>query len=180
MRLPTALTSGVSAAAALVLLTACGGGDAEETSASGGSSSSSSAETSAAQTSATEESAVDPQEFCQQTLAAGKDLDATFNAAGTDTTQVPRLLEAAVQRFDAITPPAAAADDWNTLTGGLHELSDTASSLDFSDPSSFTTFSQKLSELSGPLETAQTNVGEYIRTECGIDPGTGETVAPSS
>ena len=178
MRLPTALTSGVSAAAALVLLTACGGSDSEDSSASG--SSSSPAEASAAQTSAAEESAADPQEFCQQTIEAGRDLDATFSAAGTDTSQVPQLLEAAVSRFDAITPPAAAADDWSTLTGGLHELSDTAAGLDFTDPNAFTTFSQELSELSGPLNTAQQNVGEYIRTECGIDPGTGETVAPSS
>lgn len=178
MRLPPALTSGGCAAAAVLLLTGCGGGDAEESSAAGGSSSS--AAPSAAQTSAAEESAVDPQEFCRQTLDAGNDLDATFDAAGTDTSQVPRLLAAAVERFDAITPPAAAADDWNALTGGLRELSDTASSLDLSDPTAFSTFSQKLNELSGPLETAQTNVGGYIRTECGIDPGTGGTVAPSS
>ena len=178
MRLPTALTSGVSAAAALLLLTACGGGDAEESASSSSSAADGSTQSSSAPESSTAE--VDAQTFCTEAVTAGSDLDEAFTAAGTDATQVPALLAEVQSRFEAIEAPAAVADDWNAMQATLGRLSEAASSLDFAgDPNAFTTFTQTLAEEEAAYTEAESGVTEFMRTECGIDPATGETLPTS-
>lgn len=188
MRLPTALTSAASAAAAVLLLTACGGGDNDETAASSSSDSSAGADSSsssgsggASTSSAPASSAagdVDPQTFCTDAIAAGNELDQTFSSAGSDTTQVPALLQQVQTRFAAVTPPAAVADDWNALLASVGRLSDSAAGIDFAgDPNAFDTFSQVLATEEAPYTEAENGVLDYIRTECGLDPATGQPLS---
>ena len=187
MRLPTALTSAASAAAAVLLLTACGGGDSDDTAASGSSDSPSASDSSAGASSsdaptssAPAEGAAegDPQTFCTDAITAGNELDQTFTAAGSDTTQVPALLQQVQTRFAAVTPPAAVADDWNALLASVGRLSDSAAGIDFAgDPNAFDTFSQVLATEEAPYTEAENGVLDYIRTECGLDPGTGEPLS---
>jgi len=177
MRLPTSLATGLSAAAALVVLTACGGGDAEEESAASDSSSAGGTSSGASSSSApaSSDSAADAQAFCTSAIEAGSELDTTFNAAGTDVSQIPSLLDQAVATFESVEPPSAVADDWAGLLASLNRLSDAADTIDFAgDPNAFDTFQQSLNQEEAPYTEAETGVTDYIRTECGLDPATGE------
>jgi hypothetical protein len=153
MRRSAALTSGVSAAAALLPLAACGGGDSADSSASSSSSTDGSGSTQTSVAPGSSESDADPQAFCTQATEAGGDLDAPS------------------------AQPAAVADDWSALIASLNRLSDAADGIDFAaDPNAFTTFEQFLAQEAGPYTQAEAGVTDYIRTECGIDPATGETL----
>jgi hypothetical protein len=167
MRSPARLVrSAVAGAAAVVLLTACGGsGDEEPAASSSSSSSSSSASSSSAAPSPT--AAPDPAaaEFCTQVTSAFQELSATL---GTDPVAVAGRLPEVVATLESVEAPAAIAPDWNALLDGLRQLATTAGSLDLSTPEGQQQFSDAEAQLTGQLGTAQTNLTNYVLTNCSL------------
>lgn len=154
-------------AAAVVLLTACGGSD-EDSSASGSSESSPSAS----------ETAEAASEFCTEASSVQERVSASFTEA--DPTSLGQVLQEGVTEIRGIEPPAEIAADWAALADGLEQIAEAFADVDLSDPAAQQELGQKVTELQGPLDTASTNVENYLRDECGIELGTGEPAAPSS
>jgi ABC-type glycerol-3-phosphate transport system substrate-binding protein len=176
MRLPPALTSGVSAAAALLLLTACGGGDSEESASSSSSSGTSSSSASSGSGSAATGSSSDEdvQAFCSQAQTVFTDLGAAFDAA-TDPTQLPDLLQQATTAFGSVEPPAEIAGSWTSFSDALTQLSASSRSVDLSTPEGLTQFEQDYESLTSAAATSQADVQQYVVDNC-----PGASAAPSS
>ncbi|RBY97098.1 hypothetical protein DQ237_05800 [Blastococcus sp. TF02-8] len=164
----SACRTGIPVAAALVLLTACGGSD-DDSSASGSTSSSSSA----AETSASADSA-----FCTEAASIQERLEASVSDQ-SDPTQLPALLDEAATEIRGIEAPDEIAADWSALADGVQQFSGAIAGIDFNDPNALATLEQKLAPLQQQLDSASTNVSNYLRDECGIDVPT-ETSSPTS
>ena len=140
--------------AALVSLTACGGG--------GGYGGSTSAETDAAEPT----SSSDGSEFC--TRAAG--IDQRVESAMSDLEEADDSVEEAFRQIAdelrAIEPPEQIAAAWDAMAGGLDRMADAFAGADLTDPDSLAA----LEEAEGELTPASTDVEEYLRDECGIEP----------
>ena len=156
-------------AAAVVLLSACGGSD-EDSSASGSSApSSSAAETSAAEAGS---------EFCTDAGAIQQRVASSFTE--TDPTSLGQVLQQGATEVRAIEPPAEIASDWAALADGLEQIAAAFTEVDVDDPAAQQALGAKIAELQGPLDSASTNVENYLRDECGLEIGPGEPAAPSS
>ena len=167
-RTPPALRTGLSVAAAVVLLSACGGSD-EDGSASGASESS---------PSASETAAAADSEFCTEAGAIQERVTASFTEA--DPSSLGQVLQEGVAEIRGIEPPAEIASDWAALADGLEQIAVAFADIDLTDPAAQQELGQKVAELQGPLDTASTNVENYLRDECGIEIDSGEPAAPSS
>jgi hypothetical protein len=169
MRLPPAVTAGVSAAAALVLLTACGGGDSGESQASGssagpGSASSSPASSSPAGSSTTP-SGEDVQAFCADAGTVLTDLNTAFDNA-TDPTQLPALLDQAATSLQSVQPPAEIADSWAGFAGAIAQLAGASRQVDLSTAEGQAQFTQQYEALTGQAADAQQDVDAYVTAHC--------------
>ena len=166
----SACRSGLSVAAALVLLTACGGSD-EENSASDAASTA--PETTASESTASE-TAAEPvdSEFCTQAASIQERLEATVSGV-TDPTQLPQVMQEAAEEIHSIDAPDEIAADWNALADGSQRFADAIADIDFQDPNALATLQERLTPLQEELDTASTNVTDYLRDECGIDPSAG-------
>ncbi|MCA0145867.1 hypothetical protein [Blastococcus sp. LR1] len=140
-------------AAAAVLLVACGGSDEEE------------AGTSSA--SATTAEPADP-EFCTAAASIQERLQATVSDQ-SDPTRLPAILDEAASEIRAIQAPDEISGDWAALAGGVEQFSAAIAGIDFTDPDALTTLDQQLTPLQQQLGAASTNVGDYLRDECGIE-----------
>jgi hypothetical protein len=173
MRLPPAVTAGVSAAAALVLLTACGGGDSGESQASGsagpGSASSSPASSSPAGSSTapsgTDPSGEDVQAFCADAGTVLTDLNTAFDNA-TDPTQLPALLDQAATSLQSVQPPAEIADSWAGFSGAIAQLAGASRQVDLSTAEGQAQFTQQYETLTGQAAGAQQDVDAYVTAHC--------------
>jgi hypothetical protein len=163
----TACRSGLSVAAAVVLLAACGGSDE-------GGSASGSSESSASETSA----AAADSEFCTEAGSIQERVSASFTEA--DPSSLGQVLQEGVDQIRSIEPPAEIASDWAALADGLEQIAVAFADVDLSDPAAQQELGRKVAELQGPLDTASTNVENYLRDECGIEIESGEPAAPSS
>ena len=165
----TVCRNGLSVAAALVLLTACGGSDDSASSDSSESSSSASESSAAAADS----------EFCAQAASIEERVTATLENS-QDPTALPQALQEAAAQIRAIEPPEEIATDWNALADGVEQISQAFASIDFNDPDALAQFEQQVGQLESQLSTASTNVENYLRDECSLEPQGTEPAAPSS
>ena len=163
----SALRAALPVAAALVLLPACGGSD-EAGSASDNTSSAPETTASAADS-----------EFCREAASIQERLTATVTEQ-SDPTQLPQILDEAASEIRAIDAPEEIASDWTALADGVQRFSEAIAGIDFSDPNALTTLERELTPLQEELDTASTNVGNYLSDECGIDVDATEPAAPSS
>ncbi|TFV53424.1 hypothetical protein [Blastococcus sp. TF02A-35] len=163
----SACRAGVSLAAAVVLLSACGGSD-EDGSAAGSSSSA---------TATTAGSAVS--QFCTEAASIQERLQATITEE-PDPMQLPTILSEAATEIRAIEAPEQIAGDWAALADGAQQLSGAIAGIDFSDPNAIAALDQQLTPLQQQLGSASTNVGDYLRDECGIDVDATQPAAPTS
>ena len=156
-------------AAAVVLLSACGGSDEG----------SSAASSSAAEPSASESSAeATPSQFCTEAAAIQEKVTASFDEQ--DPASLGQVLQEGATEIRAIEPPAEIADDWGALADGLEQIAGAFADVDITDPAAQQQLGQKIAELQGPLDSASTNVENYLRDECGIEMDSGEPAAPTS
>jgi hypothetical protein len=169
-RIPTACRSALSVAALAVVLSACGGSD-ENSSAAGSSTAASSASRSSAAPSA-------DSEFCTRAGSIQQRVASTFTES--DPADLGALLQEGAAEVRKIEPPAEIAADWAALADGLEQVAASFAGVDLNDPAAKQALGQKIAELQGPLDTASTNVENYLRDECGLQIGSDEPAAPSS
>ena len=167
--LPTACRGALSVAAA-VLLSACTGSD-EGSAASGSSTASSSASGSSAAPSA-------GSEFCTRAGSIQQRVASTFTES--DPAQLGALLQEGAAEVRETEPPAEIAADWAALADGLEQVAASFAGVDLGDPASRQALGRRIAELQGPLNTASTNVENYLRDECGLQVGSNEPAAPTS
>jgi hypothetical protein len=174
MRLTTPLKTVLAGSAALALLTACGGGSDDTASSSSAATSSSAAGSSSAEQSSDAPDA-EAAAFCSDAEAAFSGLDSV--SASTDPTQLPAVLAQASEELNAIEPPAAIADSWNTLTGVLAQAVQDVQGLDLTTPEGQQAFTQAFSVLETTGTPAQEEVGAYVDANCDLPTG---SAAPTS
>jgi len=155
----TACRTGLAVTAAIVLLSACGGSDDPES--SGASQTSSSASESSADAAGSE--------FCQRAGSIEERVGSTLEDQ-SDLANLPQALEEAATEIRAIDPPPEIASDWDALAAGVEEIAAAFGEFDLGDPEALATFEERVTELEGRLDSASTNVENYLRDECGIEP----------
>lgn len=166
----TSCRAALSLAAAVVLLTGCSGSD-EDSSAS----SSSAAGSSAAQSSAAPSA---DSEFCTRAGSIQQRVASTFTES--DPADLGALLQEGAAEVRATEPPAEIAADWAALADGLGQVAASFAGVDLDDPAAKQELGRKIAELQGPLNTASTNVENYLRDECGLQLGSSGPAAPTS
>ena len=169
-RIPTACRSALSVAVVAVVLSGCGGSD-ENSSAAGPSSSSSSASPSSAAPSA-------DSEFCTRAGSIQQRVASTFTES--DPADLGALLQEGAAEVRETEPPPEIAADWAALADGLEQVAAAFAGVDLNDPDAQQALGRKVAELQGPLNTASTNVENYLRDECGPQIGSTGTAAPTS
>ncbi len=141
--------TGVAGAAAVILLTACGGD---------GGSSTDDADSTAAETGAASE------EFCNRAGDIDERVDEVLAELG-DGSSVPEAIHATADELRAIEAPPAISDDWTALVDGLDQIADALADLDITDGESVAA----LEDIGNRLDSASTNVENYLDEECGIN-----------
>jgi hypothetical protein len=153
----------VAAVAAVVLLAGCGGGgDSGADSAADSAATTSAAETHAAETTAASGEA----DFCTQAAGIDQQVDSALSDVEGDDPSVPAAFRQISEELRAIDAPDSIASDWEAMAVGLDRMADAFADFDITDPESLTA----LDEAEGELSTASTNVENYLRDECGIEP----------
>jgi hypothetical protein len=161
-----ACRSGLTVAAAVVLLTACGGSDDD----SAASSSSAPEETSSAP--------AEDSEFCSDAADIQEQVGASFNTE--DPAALVQELRDAAASVQSIDAPDEIAEDWSALAAGVDSIATALESTDLNDPAAQESLGAQLEQLQTDLGSASANVEDYLVNECGLEPDTAETAAPTS
>ena len=148
---PTTCGAAVAAAVAVLLLAGCGGTDPDT-------SASATPATPAAGTTASGAG-----DFCDRAAGIDDRVDAAVSDAGDDSS-IPDAFRQLTAELQAIEPPPAIADDWDTMAAGLQRMTDALADVDITDPSSL----EALDQAEGDLSTASDKVDAYLSDECGI------------
>jgi hypothetical protein len=152
-----ACRAGVAGAATAVLLLAACGDD-------GGNGAGSSPTEGAGQGEATETSGGD--DFCTQAAGLEERVDSALSDLEGEDPSVPDAFRQIARELRAIDAPDPIASDWDAMAGGLDRMANAFADFDITDPDSV----GALEDVEGELSTASTNVENYLRDECGIDP----------
>ena len=104
--------------------------------------------------------------FCEQVPALLSDITDDVNAVYSDPQSAPDVLNEAVDRLEAVEPPAEAADLWDELVTSWQALTDLISSADLSDPSANADLAEEATALQGDLVSAGEAVDEYGQENC--------------
>jgi hypothetical protein len=139
-------------AAAVLLLGACGGDDS-------GSDTSSSA-------SAEQTGASGGGEFCDQAAGIEQRVESAMSDLDEESPSVADAFTQVAEELRAIEAPDAIASDWDAMAAGLDRMAEAFADLDITDPESLAA----VEEAEGDLTRASTNVENYLRDECGIEP----------
>jgi hypothetical protein len=158
-RLVLPLSARVAAVTAVVLLAACGGGDSSDADSSA---TGSAAETGAAGTT----SASGDSEFCTRAADIDERVDTAIENLGDADPSLQEAFQEITAELRDIEPPDAISADWQALSDGLERISDAFADFDITDPDSL----QALEDAGDNLSEASTNVENYLRDECGIEP----------
>jgi hypothetical protein len=153
--------AGVAGAAAVILLAACGGDDGGE-SATDSPATASPAESSAAETTATSGA----EDFCTQAAGIDERVDEALADLEGNDPSVAEAFRQIAEELRAIEAPDEIAADWSALAGGLDRLSESFADFDVTDPESLAA----MEKAEGDLSRASSNVENYLRDECGIEP----------
>jgi hypothetical protein len=148
----TSCRAAVAAAGAALLLAGCGSGDPDA-----------SADATPATPAAGTTAASGAADFCDRAAGIDDRVDAAVTDLGDDSS-VPDAFRRLTAELRAIEPPAAIADDWDTMAAGLERMTDALADVDITDPSSL----EALDDAEGDLSTASDHVDAYLRDECGI------------
>ena len=160
----TLCRAGMAGAAAVVLLTACGGGDAGE---SAPASPAKPADESVAASSPAS-GADDP--FCAEAAAVEEQVTTALTGVADDPVALVQALTATAGQVRAVQAPAEIAADWNALAGGLEQLAAVFTTLDLDDPNALATLEEQVGQIESGLAGSGTNVENYLRAECGMEP----------
>jgi hypothetical protein len=98
----------------------------------------------------------------------------------SDPADLGALLQEGAAEVRATEPPEEIAADWAALAEGLEQVAASFGGVDLNDPDARRALGQKIAELQGPLDTASTNVEDYLRDECGLQIDSAEPGAPTS
>ena len=143
--------------AAVLLLTACGGEDS-------GSDASSSA--SAAGTDAEAAGGSGGGDFCDRAAGIEQRVESAMADLDEESPSVPDAFTQVAEELRAIEPPDAIASDWEAMAAGLDRMAEAFADFDITDADSLAA----VEEAEGDLSAASTNVEDYLRDECGIEP----------
>jgi hypothetical protein len=148
----------LAGAAAVVLLAACGGGGSEADSSATGS---------AAQPDAGETTGGSGEaDFCTQAAGIDERVDEALADLEGNDPSVAEAFRQIAEELRAIEAPDEIAADWSALAGGLDRLSESFADFDVTDPESLAA----MEKAEGDLSRASSNVENYLRDECGIEP----------
>lgn len=145
----------LAAAAAVGLLAACGGDDDP-----------------AADSAPTTSAAAEPgggsgdSAFCDAAAGIDQRVDSALSDLDDDDPSVEDAFRQIAVELREIEAPEAIADDWEALAGGLDRMADAFADLDITDSGSLAALDDAETELS----EASSNVEDYLRDECGIEP----------
>ena len=163
----------MAGAAAVVLLTACGGGDAGEPAAA---SSAKPADKTVAQSSP----ASSAEQFCAEAAAVDEQVDTALTEVADDPVALVQALTDTAGRVRAVEAPAEIAADWDALAGGLEQMAALFTALDLSDPNALATLEEQVGQIEIRLAGAGTNVQDYLRAECGLEPDAADPAPPGN
>jgi hypothetical protein len=141
-----------------VLLAACGGGD--------DSGSDASASASASGTDAQETGAAGGDDFCDRAAGIEQRVESAMSDLDEASTSVADAFGQVSEELRAIEAPDAIASDWAAMADGLDRMAEAFADLDITDPDSLAA----VDDAEADLSTAATNVENYLRNECGIEP----------
>jgi hypothetical protein len=152
----------IAGAAVAVLLAGCGGDDSPTESAAGSAANSAGSSTSAAGEGTTAASG----DFCAQAATIDQRVDEALSDLQGDDPSVADAFRQLAAELRGLDPPEAISADWEALSSGLDRMAQAFADLDLTDPDSLA----GLDAAEGELSTASSNVEDYLRDECGIDP----------
>ncbi|MFP5370512.1 MAG: hypothetical protein ACLGI3_07155 [Actinomycetes bacterium] len=81
--------------------------------------------------------------------------------------------------FRAVAPPEEIATDWHTLGDGVEQIATALRSTGVEDRGGRAALEEQVGQLQARVGPASTNVGAYLREECGIDARGSGPAAPS-
>ena len=145
----SACRSGLVVATVVVLLSACGDSGDDEA--------------------PTARASAAPTEFCTEAASIQERVGSTVNDPSQQA-NLPEVLRETATEIRAIVAPPEISADWNALADGADELSAVIGSVDPTRPGAFAGIEQQLDDVTSRLTGASTNVSDYLRNECGIDP----------
>jgi hypothetical protein len=163
----------VTGAAAIALLTACSGGSDN----SSASSTSASKTTSSAATSTAAGPTGTDAAFCQAVPQLVTQLG-TLQAA--QPAQVPAILQQLSTGFQAVTPPAAIASDWQALGAGLQQFATAISSIDVSTPQGQQQLAAAEQQATAAAAPHQGNISAWVLSNCGGASGSASSSSAAS
>lgn len=143
------------AVAAAVLVSGCSGSGGSGGSGSGGAPAAESSDAGAG--------------FCTEAASIQERVGSTVNDPAQQG-RLPEVLQETATEIRDIEAPAEISADWNALADGAAELSAVIGSVDPSRPDAFAGIEQQLDDVTSRLTGASTNVSNYLRDECGIEP----------
>jgi len=141
-----------------VLLSACGSGDSGTESAATEGAPSGGAETTAP--------SGDSSQFCSEAGRLEDRVDSALADADGGDPSVADALRQVTEELRGIEPPESIRSDWTAMANGLDRMSDVFADFDITDSESLAALDSAEEELS----TASTNVENYLRDVCGIEP----------
>jgi hypothetical protein len=144
----------VLAGAVLVSLAACGGGGGY-----GNDSSAASDEPAASSSSG-------GSDFCAQAAGLDQRVEQALSDVEGDDPSVRDAFAQIAEELRGMDPPEQIASDWDAMAAGLDRMAQAFADFDITDPDSLSA----LEDAEGNLSTASTNVEDYLRDECGIEP----------
>jgi hypothetical protein len=152
------------AVTALAVLAACSGGGSSSASGSSTTAAPATPTTSSAPATTTPAGPTGADAaFCQQVSALVTDLSTVQSAPAP---QVPGLLQRAVAAFEKVRPPAALADDWQTLSEGVHRLQSSLSSVDLTTQEGQAKLQQLEQQATASVSTAEGNITTWVVDHC--------------
>ena len=129
---------GAPLAAAAVLLAGCGGSEEEERQAA----------------------------FCEDVPDLLSDVTARLEGASAEPEQAPGIVGDAVERLEAVDPPADAADEWQALVEAWTGMRDLLDRVDLTDPSANTEFVGEATQLQEDLVATGSAVDDWGQENC--------------
>jgi hypothetical protein len=105
-------------------------------------------------------------DFCTQAAGIDQRVEEAMSDAGGEDPSVASAFREIAEELRAIEAPSAISSDWSAMAGGLDRMADALAEVDLTDPGSLSA----LEEAEGGLSEASSNVEDYLRDECGIEP----------
>ncbi|MFW3168972.1 hypothetical protein [Geodermatophilus sp. CPCC 206100] len=104
--------------------------------------------------------------FCEDVPTLLEDVTADMQAVTSDPQTAPDVVGEAVDRLEAVEPPAGVADEWAALVDAWSGMRDLLGRVDLEDPSANTEFVEEATQLQEDLVSTGDAVDEWGQENC--------------